>query len=257
MQDLAGRVAVITGASSGVGRAIALDLAQHGMQLCLVGRQRETLEAVARTARAASSRVCCYQADLAQESDIRQLATRLHTDCDGLDILIHSAGVIDLGRIDCAPVEDLDRHYRVNLRAPYVLTQALLPTLRSRQGQIVFINSSAGLNARSGVSQYAATKHALKALADSLREEVNTEGLRVLSVFLGRTATAMQAAVHKIEDRAYEPQRLLQPEDVAAVVICAVSLPRTAEVTEIHVRPLNKPVETETAGAQQPSESTR
>jgi short-subunit dehydrogenase len=103
MQDLTGQVAVITGASSGVGRGIALGLAQRGVHLCLVGRQPETLEAVARTARARSSRVSCYQADLAQDSDIQRLTTRLNTDHDGLDMLIHSAGVIDLGRIERAP----------------------------------------------------------------------------------------------------------------------------------------------------------
>jgi NADP-dependent 3-hydroxy acid dehydrogenase YdfG len=135
----------------------------------------------------------------------------------------------------------LDRQYRINVRAPYMLTQALLPMLKSRRGQIVFINSSAGLNARANVSQYAATKHALKAVADSLREEINAEGLRVLSVYPGRTATPMQADVHTMEGRAYRPDRLMQPEDVAAVVINALSLPSSAEVTDIHVRPLIKP----------------
>ncbi len=240
MRDLSGQVAVVTGASSGVGRAIALTLAQQGVRLCLVGRQPKTLDAVALSAAASSSQFFCYQADLALDSDIQHLAASIQKDCEGADILIHSAGVIDLGRIDCASIEDLDRHYRVNLRAPYLLTQALLPMLRSRNGQIVYINSSLGLNARAGIGQYAATKHALKALADSLREEVNGEGLRVLSVFLGRTATPMQAAVHKMEGTNYRPENLLQPEDVAAVVMNALSLPRTAEVTEIRIRPLRK-----------------
>ncbi len=240
MVDLAGQVAVVTGASSGVGKAIALALAQQKADLCLVGRHSETLDAIARTALIGSSQVFCYQADLALESDIRYLATRIEKDCEGVDILIHSAGFIDIGRIETASVEDLDRQYRVNLRAPYVLTQALLPTLRSSKGQIVFINSSVGLNARAGVGQYAATKHALKALADSLRDEVNTHGVRVLSVFLGRTATPMQEAVHKMEGKPYNPEYLLQSEDVAAVVVNALGLQRTAEVTDIHIRPFKK-----------------
>ncbi len=105
----------------------------------------------------------------------------------------------------------------------------------------MFINSSAGLRAGAGISQYAATKHALKAIADSLREEINAEGLRVLSVYPGRTATPMQASVHAMEGKAYHPERLMQPEDVAAVVINALKLPRSAEVTDISVRPLMKP----------------
>jgi NADP-dependent 3-hydroxy acid dehydrogenase YdfG len=112
--------------------------------------------------------------------------------------------------------------------------------LFSRQGQIVFMNSSQGMNARANAGQYAATKHALKALADSLRDEVNDAGLRVLSVFLGRTATPMQRDIHAYEQRSYHPDHLLQPEDIAAIVIKTLTLPRTAEVTEVHIRPLKK-----------------
>ena len=113
--------------------------------------------------------------------------------------------------------------------------------LKARQGQIVFINSSVGLGAKANVGQYAATKHALKAIADSLREEVNGDGVRVLSVFVGRTATRMQEAIHGMEGRAYRPERLMRPEDVATVVINVLSLPRSAEVTDIVMRPLAKP----------------
>jgi NADP-dependent 3-hydroxy acid dehydrogenase YdfG len=112
--------------------------------------------------------------------------------------------------------------------------------LKSSRGQIVFINSSVGLVARANVGQYAATKHALKAVADSLREEVNTDGVRILSVFPGRTATPMQTAVHEMEGRPYQPEHFIQPEDIADVVINALVLPRTAEVTDINIRPLIK-----------------
>jgi NAD(P)-dependent dehydrogenase (short-subunit alcohol dehydrogenase family) len=145
-----------------------------------------------------------------------------------------------LGPIEEAPVEDFDRQYRTNVRGPYVLTQALLPMFRGSRGEVVFVNSSIVLNARAGTGQYAATKLALKAIADSLRAEVNADGRRVLSVFLGRTATPMQETIHDREGRDYHPDRLLQPEDVAAVVLSAVSLPRTAEVTDINIRPMIK-----------------
>ena len=131
-------------------------------------------------------------------------------------------------------------HYRTNVRGPYLLTQELLPLLLERQGQVVFINSSAGLTARANIAQYAATKHALKALADGLRDEVNPRGVRVLSVFPGRTATPTQQKLCGEEGRPYRPARLLQPEDVAAVVVNALCLPRTAEVTEIKIRPMLK-----------------
>lgn len=235
------QVAVVTGASSGIGKAIALALAAQNAALCLVGRRLETLEAVAENARATAPQVRCYRTDLTRDEDISELAARLQRDFESIDLLVHSAGTISLGKLDNAPVEDFDWQYRTNVRAPYVLTQVLLSRLRLRRGQIVFINSSAGLRATANLSQYAATKHALKAIADSLREEVNAEGLRVLSVYPGRTASPMQAAVHEMEGRAYHPERLMQPEDVAAVVINALSLPRSAEVTDIYIRPLLKP----------------
>jgi NAD(P)-dependent dehydrogenase (short-subunit alcohol dehydrogenase family) len=227
-----GQTAVITGASSGIGQAIARALGAGGARLCLVGRRRFA-PVVFEGAEALS-----YTADLAIESDIRACAEALRAEVGLIDILVHSAGIIASGAVATTPVEELDRQYRVNLRAPYLLTQCLLPLLEPRQGQIAFLNSSIYQNARALTGSYAATKYALKALADSLRSEVNPRGVRVLSVFPGRTASPMQAAVHADEGRAYQPERLLQPADVAASVVHALALPRTAEVTDIHIRPL-------------------
>ncbi len=234
------QVAVVTGASSGIGKAIAVELAAQGAMLCLVGRKLETLKAIAKSLQASVPRVLSYQVDLTVEEDIEQLNAGLKQDFGQVDLLVHSAGVISLGQLRTAPIEDFDWQYRTNVRAPYILTQILLPLIIPARGQIVFINSSAGLSAKAGTGQYAATKHALKAIADSLRAEVNADGVRVLSVFPGRTASPMQAAVHEIEGKAYDPDHLVQPPDVAAVVLNALSLPRTAEVTDICIRPLVK-----------------
>jgi NADP-dependent 3-hydroxy acid dehydrogenase YdfG len=236
----ADRIAVVTGASSGIGRAIALGLASEGAILCLVGRRAETLESIAQGASGAA-RVETYRADLSLDQDVEGLADRIGSDFGQVDVLVHSAGFISLGSVASASIDDFDRQYRINVRAPYLLTQALLPMLASCQGQVVFINSSAGLDARAGVSQYAATKSALKAIADSLRAEVNARAVRVLSVFPGRTASPMQESVHEMLGERYEPERLMQPQDVAAAVVAALELPRTAEVTDIHIRPLTKP----------------
>ena len=184
--------------------------------------------------------VQAWQIELTRDDDIRKLAEGLQKNFGQVDVLVHSAGSFSQGPLETALVTDLDRQYTTNVRAPYVLTQALLPMLKLRRGQIVFITSSVGLNARANVCQYAATQHALKAIADSLREEVNVDGVRVLSVFPGRTATPRQAALHEAEGRAYRPELLMQPEDVVAVVINALGLPRTVEVTNISIRPLIK-----------------
>lgn len=240
MGSLTGHIAVVTGATGGIGRAITLALAAQGAELCLIGRNLEALKAIAARVQKTTKRALGYQVDLTVDQDIVNFAKHLRRDFGSIDIVVHCAGVISLGTMEIAPVEDLDWQYRTNVRAPYCLTQSLLPMIRLSRGQIVFVNSSIALNARATVSQYAATKHALKALADSLRQEVNPHGLRVLSVFLGRTATSMQAAVHEMECKEYHPERLLRPEDVASVVVHALSLPRSAEVTDIHIRPLMK-----------------
>jgi short-subunit dehydrogenase len=236
MTALSSQTAVITGASSGIGKAVALGLAAQGAAVCLVGRKLQRLEPVAEIARAKAARVTTYQADLTVDDNIRELKARLQRDFSSIGVLIHSAGVISIGAIESAPVEEFDWQYRVNLRAPYLLTQALLPMLRAGQAQVVFINSLVGLNAKGNSSQYSATKHALKALADGLRQEVNSDGLRVLSVFLGRTASPLQAAVHRMEGKIYNADLLVQPEDVAGLVLSALSLSRSAEVTDITIR---------------------
>jgi NAD(P)-dependent dehydrogenase (short-subunit alcohol dehydrogenase family) len=240
MEKLSGQIALVTGASQGIGKAIALGLAAQGTTLCLVGRKVEALEAVAGSVESNRLRSRSYGADLTRDEDIEQLAENLRRDFGCLDILVHCAAILFQGPLERAPVAELDAQFRANVRGPYALTQALLPLLRTRHGQIVFINSSVGLQARANVGQYAATKHALKAIADSLRQEINANGVRVLSVYPGRTATPGQEAIFQMEGRIYQPHLLMQPEDVASMVIHTLCLPRTAEVTEIHMRPLMK-----------------
>ena len=235
-------IAVITGASSGIGKAIAQAIATAGATVCLVGRKREALKAVAESVGEAGSRARYYQIDLTRDQEIQELKAHLQEEVGCVDILVYSAGVYSLGRIEQAPVEDFDWQYQTNVRAAFALTQALLPMLRARQGQIVFVNSQMGfMHARANMSQYAATKHALKAIADSLREEVNADGMRVLSLFVGSTATPIQEAIHAKAEKVYHPERFLQPEVVASVVLNALSLPRCGEITDISLRPLIKP----------------
>lgn len=241
MRPFTGQIAVVTGASSGIGRAIALELAAGGSEVWLLGRRADVLEQVAAEAQCAGARARPYPVDLCQDEDLARFHSRLRAEGAGVDVLIHSAGMHALGPIAEAPVAELDAQYRANVRAPYVLTRLLLPMLRAQRGQVVFLNSSVGLQARAHVGPYAATQHALKALADALRDEVNAEGVRVLSVYSGRTATPRQATIHAKEGKPYRPERLMQPADVAAVVVQALALERTAEVTDIRVRPMQKP----------------
>lgn len=241
MTALEGRTAIVTGGGAGVGAAIALALAAAKANVCLIGRSSKTLQAVAEKAR--SEGVCArfYQADLGDAAELDSVTALLRRDLERVDILVQNAAYHASGQVQEALVTDFDQHYRVNLRAPFVLTQGLLPMLKARRGQLVFVNSSSGVTAKANTSQYDATKHALKALADSLRAEVNEAGVRVLSIYLGQTASDMQSRIYAAKQRPYRPEHLLQGEDVAAIVVNALSLPETAEITDIHVRPMRRP----------------
>ena len=240
MTFFAGKVALVTGAGSGIGRAVAYALAAQGAMVCLVGRTQAKLEETAKAFPRSAPRPYKWSADLTVDDQVDKMFNNIKQHCGGVDVLVLSAGLIAHGAVRDAPLDDFDALYRANVRAPYRIVQMLLPMLKERHGQIVFINSSVGLNAPANVSQFSSTQHALKAFTDSLRSEVNVDGIRVLSVYPGRTATPRQELLYKKNGREYRPELLLQPEDIASVVINALSLPRTAEVTDISIRPLLK-----------------
>jgi NADP-dependent 3-hydroxy acid dehydrogenase YdfG len=235
-----GRICVVTGASSGIGEALTVALARSGGRVWAIGRNRERLESLAEDVPQAIGEVVPVVADLERDEDLAAAGDEILSGSDRVDVLVHSAGAITLGGFDSVSPADFDRQYRVNLRAPVVLTQALLPALKRAEGQVVFINSSAGLRASADNVLYAATKHGLKAIADGLREEVNSDRVRVISVYTGRTATPMQASVHEHEGRQYLPELLLSPDDVVEVVLAALAVPPSGEVTDVNVRPIAK-----------------
>jgi NADP-dependent 3-hydroxy acid dehydrogenase YdfG len=241
-KSLQNQVAVVTGASSGIGRAIATALATQGASVFLASRSQENLELAASSIREADAqaKVSVCPTDLRNEQEIERLAETVERDAVGLDILVHSAGLYGRGAMDQSSAEGFDQLYKTNVRGPFLLTKALLPALRLRKGQMLFINSTTSLIARAGVGQFSATQHAFRAMADAFREELNVSGIRVLNMFLGRTATPRIEALYEQDARPYRAELLMQPEDVAAMALSALILPKTAEVTDIHMRPLVK-----------------
>jgi len=238
---LAGRIAVVTGASSGVGQAIALRLVAEGATVNAVGRNNVRLDHLLASAIAAGGpgRIIPARVDLTDGNARRAFVAGLSAG-PRVDLLVHSAGAYSRGDHVDAPIRDLDALYASNVRAPYALTQELLPVLRAGGGDIVVVNSTQGIGAAAGVGQYAATQHAMRAVTDSLRQEVNADGIRVCSIYLGRTATPRQEAIFANEGRPYVPELLVQPADVAEVLVAVVALPANAEVTEIRLRPAKK-----------------
>ena len=228
------RTALVTGASSGIGRAVALALAPRVERLILAGRDRRRLEAVASLA-GSCARV--EAGDLTQAAELESLAAAVERETEALDVLVHAAGLFVGGMFADSDEEALDAMWRINVRAPHALTRRLLAPLVRARGHLVLVNSGVLSNLRAGVGAYAATKAALSAWTDCLRPELGPLGVRVLAIHPGRTATPMQEEVVRSLGGAYEPEALIQPEDVAAAILHALDAPGTAEVTSLHLRP--------------------
>lgn len=236
-KPIRGRLVAVTGASSGIGRAIAETFAEAGAIVFALGRDPERLAAVAGHR---SGRILSIVGDLTDPSTMDAIVARIVGRAGSLSILVHAAGIFAGGATADLSVDDFDRQMRTNVRVPDVLTRALLPALFAGAGQVVFINSTAGLRASARNGAYAATKHALRAVADALREDVKASGVRVMSVYLGKTATPMQQAIYRDAGHTYHPDRLIQPADVAEILLSAVSLRPGVEVTEITLRQTEK-----------------
>lgn len=223
---------LLTGAGAGIGAALAQALAARGDELVLLARSEDRARDLA--AEYPGSRTLV--ADLADPAGLSG-ALAAQDLPERLDSLVHVAGVADLGSVEELTSGVWRQTVDVNLLAPAELTRLCLPALRAGRGHVVFVNSGSGLRANPEWSAYAASKHGLRALADALRAEEQAAGLRVTSVYPGRTATAMQAKVHEHEGKAYHPGDWIAPESVATTILTALDLPRDAEITDLMVRP--------------------
>lgn len=238
MASFAKRIFLVTGASGGVGGAIARRLGDNGATVWLSGRNVRRLDRLAERLPARRGRP--IPGDLTVEDEFQKVVGEVMAGPGRLDGIVHCATTILLGSFATASKEDFEKQFGINVIVPFRLTQLLLPALTFSKGLVVFVNSTSGRTALAEVGQYAATKHALRALADSLRDECNAAGVRVCSIFLGSTATSMQAFVRAKQKRPYYPERLIQPDDVAQMVSGILALPQTAEVTDIIMRPTVK-----------------
>ncbi|CAL9450901.1 SDR family oxidoreductase [Streptomyces sp. enrichment culture] len=223
---------VITGAGSGIGAAVARRLHERGDEVMLHARDAGRAKELAAALPGAKTLV----GDLADPAKLSWALSHQALP-DRVDSLLHIAGVVDLGAVGDLTPKTWLHQLNVNLVAPAELTRLLLPQLRVAQGQVIFVNSGSGLNAHAGWAAYGASKHGLKALADALRQEEHANGVRVTSVYPGRTASPMQAKVHQQEGKEYDPEKWIDPESVATTILMALDLPRDAEVNDLTVRP--------------------
>jgi NAD(P)-dependent dehydrogenase (short-subunit alcohol dehydrogenase family) len=232
--SLSDAVALVAGASGDIGRAISFDLLGVGAEVFMLGRSMARL--VQPPPPQNFQEKCHFvAADLTDNDAIARVGAEIASR-SRLDVLVLSSGTYE--RSDQPTV--FARQIAANLMGPYALLQQLLPLIIESKGQVVFVNSSQALRAAAGLGQYAATKHAMKAVADGLRDEVNSHGVRVTSLFLGRTASERQRAIFAAEGRPYPPERLIQPADIAELVLSLLRLPPTSEVTDVVLRPMQK-----------------
>jgi short-subunit dehydrogenase len=219
---------LLTGAGSGIGAVLAQRLLGRGDDVVALARSTERAEELAADLPGAEVLV----ADLARPESVESLVLP-----DSLDSVVHAAGIVELGRVSELSVDDWASQLRVNLVSPATLTRVALPALRRARGTVVFVNSGAGLSAHPEWSAYAASKHGLRALADSLRGEEASAGVRVTTVYPGRTATPMQEKVHQQEGKAYDASAWIRPETVAEAILHVLDLPRDATIPDLTVRP--------------------
>jgi NADP-dependent 3-hydroxy acid dehydrogenase YdfG len=221
--------ALITGAGGGIGSAIAAALAPTHT-LLLSGRASDRLDAVAERLGATT-----FPLDLTDSNDIVATCEVI----DELDVLVHNAGVSIPGHVAESNADEWRATFEVNVFGAVELTLTLLPALRRARGQVVFINSGAGRKASPGMASYSASKFALRAFADSLRDD--EPDLRVTTIYPGRTDTEMQRELVAFEGGTYDAADFLRPETVAGAVVHAVATPRDGHVHEVVLRPGRHP----------------
>jgi NADP-dependent 3-hydroxy acid dehydrogenase YdfG len=217
--------ALITGAGGGIGSAIAEALAPTHT-LLLGGRPSARLDAVAERLGATT-----FPLDL---TDIDTIEASCEV-VDELAVLVHNAGVSIPGRVGDSDVDEWRATFEVNVLGAVALTLALLPALRSGSGHVVFVNSGAGRAVMPGMASYSASKFALRAFADSLRDD--EPGLRVTTVYPGRTDTDMQRELVAFEGGEYDAAKFLRPETVAGAIANVVATPPDGHVHEVVIRP--------------------
>jgi NADP-dependent 3-hydroxy acid dehydrogenase YdfG len=245
---LDGTVALVTGASSGIGEATALALAEQGAAVALAARRSERLEELAAKIREGGGGALVLTADVADERQAREAVERTVAELGRLDTLINNAGVMLLGPAVDAPLEEWQRMVQVNLLGLLYCAHAALPHLRRaaedgprRVADMVNISSVAGRIARSGSAVYNATKYAVVAFSEALRQEVTREHVRVSLVEPGAVETEL-ASHNRPEILEGIRQRFgglewLRPADIADAISYVVTRPRHVAVNEILVRP--------------------
>jgi NADP-dependent 3-hydroxy acid dehydrogenase YdfG len=241
---LSGKTALVTGASSGIGRGAAIALAAAGAQVALVARRADRLLDLATQIEAAGGKALARPADVTDEHDAAQAVADTTGHFGGLDILVNAAGMTQVGKVENGDLDDWRYVMELNFWAAFYTSRAAIPALKAGGGgDIVNISSTAGRRAVGATfGPYAASKFALTAFNESLRAEVTLAGIRVSIIEPGATATEIHEHIKDEKVREFtrnhvEKDGAMQADDVAAAIVFVVSLPPRVNVSQLVIRP--------------------
>jgi 3-oxoacyl-[acyl-carrier protein] reductase len=237
MQSLDGKVALVTGAGRGIGKAVALSLAKLGCRLVLAARTTVELEKVRLDIQNDKGIAIAIPTDLTRDEDIDTLVRESEREFGGVDILINNAGWGKRASVVRAKIEDWDQTLRVNLRAPMLLAQKFLPAMLAKgEGAVINISSVSGKSGEANGAAYSASKFGLIGFTQSLFEEVRERNIKVAVILPGFVDTPMIPPVKHL-DRS----KMIQADDVAQAILYILKAPATACPVEITIRPQQTP----------------
>jgi NADP-dependent 3-hydroxy acid dehydrogenase YdfG len=240
---LVGRVALVTGASSGIGAAAAAALAAAGATVALVARRADRLDALVRKIEAAGGKALALSGDVADEPVAERVVTETLQRFGRLDILVNSAGMIDSGGVENADTKRWRRVLEVNLLGSLYTSRAVIGPMRAQGGgDIINISSTAGRRAAVLFNAYSASKFGLTGMTEALRQEVGRHGIRVCIIEPGATTTEVSEGIVDPTYRKFIREHVtkegaMMPEDVANAILFVVSLPPRANVSQLLIRP--------------------
>src|SRR4051812_33513348 len=243
MGALDGKVAAVTGASSGIGEATALALAGAGATVAIGARREDRLSSLAERIEGDGGRALALPLGVGDEGSGRSFVTGGHSQLGGLDILVNNAGVMLLGPVEGAPTDDWRTMVNVNLLGLLYCTHAALPLMREAgSGHIVNLSSVAGRSANAGSAVYNLTKFGVGAFSEALRQEVSGAGIRTTIIEPSFVDTELQGhnegpVLEAIEKMRESMPEVLQAEDIAAGILYAVTQPQRVDVNEVLIRP--------------------
>jgi clavulanate-9-aldehyde reductase len=243
MAELSGKAVAITGASSGIGEATALALARAGAAVALGARRKDRIDALAARIEDEGGTAVPLEVDVADEAQARAFVESAHERLGRLDSLVNNAGVMLLGPVEQADSEQWRTMINVNVLGLLYCTSAALPIMRAQgSGDIVNVSSVAGRFARAGNAVYAATKFAVGAFSEGLRNEVTEGGIRVTLIEPGMVDTELQShnegeVLETLQGMREQIGEILRAQDIANGILYAISQPPHVSVNEILIRP--------------------